>query len=255
MIERYAFCVKEMSASDTGPYQSKLFNFINRQVRQWGDRLGTAGRHLRVSIAWGAQAALYPFYLFFQAGRKAGHQFHQSESQSAQSLGHGENSGGSIEKINSDLPIQEVLSEEIENINIEDTSITIRGIASLLDTRSLVLVTSENCSLDILSREQQNALQSSIQQKLSKYAQRLSQAKQEQLPQSRSSLSWLGNLMQWVQQSPVAIATDLFGESRITYYSRIRKSGFFSPQSRVRTGNSYHRQKCRGIRNHPNLDG
>ena len=216
MIERYALCAKDMSASETGPYQSKLFNFINRQVQQWGDRLGTAGRHLRGSIVWGTQAALYPFYLFFQAGRKVGHQFHHSESQSTQSLGHGDSTGDSIEKINSDLTIQEVLSEEIENIDIEDTSITIRGIASLLETRSLVLVTSANCSLDILSQDQQHAIQRSIEQKLSNYAQRLSQAKQKQLSSGSSPLSWFSNLMHWVQQSPVAIAANLFEESQIT---------------------------------------
>ena len=205
-----------MSAPDTNPYQSKLFNFINRQVRRWGDRLGTAGRHLRFSIAWGAQAALYPFYLFFQAGRKAGHQFHQTGGQPAQSLGHAENANGSIEKIASDLPIQEVLREEIVNIDIEDTSMTIRGVASLVESQTLVLVASDNHLLNVLTQEQQNALQQSIQRKLSTYALHLSPTHQQPLTPASLPARWLGNVIRWVQQSPVAITANLFGESQIT---------------------------------------
>ena len=213
MIGKYALCAKDMSASETGPYQSKLFNFINRQVQQWGDHLGIAGRHLRGSLVWGTQAVLYPFYLFFEAGRKVSHQFHHSANQSAQSLGHAEEANHPIEKIDSDLPIQEILSEElVHNIPTKGTAITIRGIASLLENRSLVLITSDNCLLDILSQKQQAYLQQSIHHKLSTYAQYLSPAKQETLPPVHSQLSWLGELMHWLQQSPVAITTNLFGE-------------------------------------------
>ena len=66
-----------MSSSATGPYQSKFFNFLNRQSLKWRDRLETSARHLKVTVEWGVQILLYPAYLFLQAGRMAGQELKQ----------------------------------------------------------------------------------------------------------------------------------------------------------------------------------
>lgn len=55
--------------SVTQPYQSKLFNLINRQSRKFGDRWAQKLRQTKVATVWGLQAVLYPVYLFWQTTR------------------------------------------------------------------------------------------------------------------------------------------------------------------------------------------
>lgn len=66
----------------SSPYQSKLFNFLNRQSQQWRDRATMAARHLQVAAEWGVQILLYPIYLMVQAGRRTGQQLGLAASQS-----------------------------------------------------------------------------------------------------------------------------------------------------------------------------
>ncbi len=44
------------------PYQSRLFNFLNRQSIQWRDRLGETLRQIKVAAEWGVQAIVHPLY-------------------------------------------------------------------------------------------------------------------------------------------------------------------------------------------------
>ncbi|OKH26884.1 hypothetical protein NIES593_02295 [Hydrococcus rivularis NIES-593] len=126
-------------------------------------------------------------------------------------------------------------SRSTENLAVRSSSktakssqIIVRGIASSLQTRDLVLVTSDNQILDIFSGEQQKTLQKRIYWEIANfwYERRLQQEAANPFPELVSSfeqnsdnvlpparLFW--KVMHWVQTSPIAIAIDLFGESHL----------------------------------------
>ncbi|PSO73410.1 MAG: hypothetical protein BRC37_09585 [Cyanobacteria bacterium QH_3_48_40] len=86
-----------------------------------------------------------------------------------------------------------------------------QGVATLLETRTLVLVTSDNRVLDLLTPSQQQILQQRISLEVAEYW-------HQPLPMPRASyfpLQVFWKLMDWVQTSPVARAIDLFGESTL----------------------------------------
>ncbi|MBD1881748.1 hypothetical protein [Coleofasciculus sp. FACHB-T130] len=105
--------------------------------------------------------------------------------------------------------------------------IVVRGVATQLATRSVVLVTAENQILDILTPEQQQKLQHRIRWELANYWRqwRLAQAsgagmaaqlrppvnQRHLLPPVR--LFW--GAIAWMQKGPVAIAANLFQESTL----------------------------------------
>jgi hypothetical protein len=105
----------------------------------------------------------------------------------------------------------------------------IQGVATLLATRSLVLVTVENHILDILTPQQQQKLSSKISWEVANLRRqwRIAQASGRQFTQRPlttldkprlflpARLFW--QLMGWVQTSPVAIAANLFQESTLIY--------------------------------------
>ena len=67
-----------MSSAPPGRYQSRLFNFLNRQSQRLGDRYDRTVRQLKVAAVWGVQILLYPMYLMVQGGLAAGRQLSQS---------------------------------------------------------------------------------------------------------------------------------------------------------------------------------
>jgi hypothetical protein len=101
----------------------------------------------------------------------------------------------------------------------------IHGVASSIDTRSLVLVTIENHILDILTLEQQHHLQQRMVSELVSYhQQRRSLASSRftnflPLPSDRPNAFFpirvFYRLMTWMQTTPIAIATNLFQESQL----------------------------------------
>jgi hypothetical protein len=101
----------------------------------------------------------------------------------------------------------------------------IRGIALLLTTRSLVLVTNHNESLDILTLEQQQTLRQRISWDVAHY-QRYLKLRQHSIrlsplrPPKETSrvlppVRVFQQLMAWMQSGPVAIATNLFQEAAL----------------------------------------
>jgi hypothetical protein len=112
------------------------------------------------------------------------------------------------------------------------SSIFIRGVATQLDTRSLVLVTNHNQILDILDADQQTILQQRIIWEVAHYCRYL------RLRQSAAQLDVVRSpganspvfpgvrpfyqLMAWMQQGSVAIATNLFKEADLADSSAIR---------------------------------
>ncbi|HEY9694818.1 MAG TPA: hypothetical protein V6D15_21675 [Oculatellaceae cyanobacterium] len=131
----------------------------------------------------------------------------------------------------SPLAVNEEEGQELIAISgrqLQKVSKVITGVASLLTTRKLVLVTVDYHILDILTPEQQQKLQQRISLEISDYwrVTKLVQGRVRKFtgrvpisPEERSRLLppvrlfWL--LMAWVQFSPVALAANLFKESSL----------------------------------------
>ncbi|MFB8787715.1 MAG: hypothetical protein U7123_02410 [Potamolinea sp.] len=303
-----------MPSAPSGRYQSRLFNFLNRQSQRLADRLDSTVRHLKVAAVWGAQILLYPMYLMVQAGLAAGRQISTSARERFPQLQTATEEESQDNPPTSDTPIQRVLEElqslefqgqklaegllgegeaiafgaglspialKVENLqyylepcnlqlvppanlqlvpsskqyptnetdlsetadeitnhkNETDLSETadqitkqrclIRGVGSLLETRTLVLVTRENQILDILTQEQQQKLSAKIILGVADLRRqwRLAQEKASKVVSIRFSgrdnphvlppIRVFWELMAWVQTSPVAIAANLFQESTL----------------------------------------
>ncbi len=133
---------------------------------------------------------------------------------------------------NSISPLPYVVSDQdliaTSDVKLQKVRKVISGVASLLTTRKLVLVTVDNHILDILTPEQQQLIKQRISLELADYwrVTKLIQGRVGKFtgsvpisPEERSRLLppvrlfWL--LMAWVQFSPVALAANLFKESSL----------------------------------------
>ncbi|XHU96094.1 MAG: hypothetical protein JJP05_01035 [cyanobacterium endosymbiont of Rhopalodia gibba] len=230
-----------MPFSPSRPYKSKLFNFVNRQSLELRDRLVHIVRRLRVTAEWGTQILVYPFYLFVQAGRTVRRQLGQTVERI--SLSSGEISSFPL---NSDRPLNKVLQkiepwlasseflllEEVTQTQTDSGNLTqkftIQGIASVLDSCYLVLVKSNNQTVDLLSPSQQKIIQKLIQVETANYwyNRRFKLTQSRKTPGLISSFStnpqnvlppirWFWQGMRWMQTSPIATRLNLFGESFI----------------------------------------
>ncbi|NEO16605.1 MULTISPECIES: hypothetical protein [unclassified Moorena] len=127
----------------------------------------------------------------------------------------------------------------------------IKGVACLLDNRGLVLVTVENQILDILTPQQQQKLTSRISWEVADLLRKWRLAHSLDGKKASPSLATLDHppifppirlfwrLMAWVQTSPVAIAINLFGESRIISATRTLRE---RAVSKGQSATSNHRQ-------------
>lgn len=126
-------------------------------------------------------------------------------------------------------PLVQGASDHLSQIS-SDSPLEIQGIASLIKTQSLVLVTLHNHILDVLSLDQQHYLHQQIARELADYWRyhRVLKAAQRPLPpflpplptrpQALPPVRLFHQLMGWMQQGPVAIATNLFQESTLALY-------------------------------------
>jgi hypothetical protein len=199
----------------SGRYQSSFFSFLSQQSLRFKDKAQQVWRKAKIAAVWGAQIALYPVYLLFQSGRLAGKQMGNAVRQWLQLE--------AAESVPADTPIQKALAAAAGLVAAE--SIAIQGIASSLSDRSLVLVTTDFQILDVLTPAQQLELQRRIVWEMAIHWRQhriqiqdrgatflpLPQAQPRALPPVRAFWQWLA----WMQQSPVAIATNLFQESRL----------------------------------------
>ncbi|MGB8698727.1 MAG: hypothetical protein WCD18_04860 [Thermosynechococcaceae cyanobacterium] len=261
-------------------YQSRLFQTLQSQAQQWQDQLQLRWRQFKVATAWGAQIALYPFYLMFQAGRWSGRVFKPTATQGARRLV----AALGIDPIaETDQPIQNVLgalelqplpvaTEVCGSGNSHDWQVVLRpipqppkswparlgrilhqwrcqlqrvlplaptspwalaaaptftlprpmlfrGVASTLASRTLVLTTPDNQSLDILTLDQQRRLHQRIVWEIADAlrSQRLFQPDRQLpswqtwqtrpipiRPQWSLPVRVIHGLMAWVQQQPIA---------------------------------------------------
>jgi hypothetical protein len=112
----------------------------------------------------------------------------------------------------------------------------IRGFASILSTRSLVLVTERNTLLDILSPAQQQYLRHQIAWEVARLLRlrrlKVALTRLGYVPQPNASAHRLVRaflwLMQWMATTPVAIAANLFDEAEV---NRLPASEVSSPSS------------------------
>ncbi len=210
-------------ATSTGPYKSRFFNFINRQVIRFQDQVGKTIRHLKVATKWGVQILLYPIYLVVQTGRMVGHKLKPGTCLES-------------EQQPTDQPIERVLKAVqpwflLDNIPQNRGIVKIQGVANLLETGALVLVSKENQVLDILNLEQQERLHKSIIREIAHELYRehslgsatlFDSSPVRELPRIETKnpstvfpigLFW--QIMAWVERGSVAIAIDLFQESTL----------------------------------------
>jgi hypothetical protein len=122
------------------------------------------------------------------------------------------------------------------SVNSQTDKIEILGIASLLENKNLVAIARDNQILDILDSQQQEKLKKSITWEVANYYhdRRLLIESQQQVPDRLLNIDSNNNhvlppvrlfwqTMDWVQQSPVAMAIDLFDESKLPLrYPHIR---------------------------------
>ncbi|HEY9830917.1 MAG TPA: hypothetical protein V6D26_10075 [Stenomitos sp.] len=273
-----------MPSDSPGRYQSRFFNFLNRQSVRLSARVDRAVRQIKVAATWGVQILLYPAYLLTQVSLSAGRQL-SSEAEAGwpklKEITHKEpeheetapQADTPIQRVLREvttLPLPEVLGSVVlqPDLWVEDNSQAsngqmadngqlttpsrlefappqagseptiaqtrpgdvrheIQGVASLLETRSLVLVTIENQILDILTPQQQQKLAAKMSwevanlwrqrrlvqaSKLKNAAPRLSSLDQ---PRVLLPVRLFWKVMAWVQTSPVAIAANLFQESTL----------------------------------------
>lgn len=259
-----------MPSGSTGRYQSRLFNFLNRQSLRLTEQFDRTVRHVKVAAVWGVQILLYPVYLLVQTSLSVGRQL-RAEAEAGwpklKEFTHKEPQQQT--PLAADTPIQRVLEElkvgtlkveglkhsyQLQPANLEATNLqpanlqpanlagngyieqsstspeercVIQGVASLLTTRSLVLVTVENQILDILTPQQQHKLAAKIRWEVADFLHQRRLVQSSRLQKATPRLSELDqprvlwpvrlfwHVMAWVQTSPVAIAANLFQESTL----------------------------------------
>ena len=182
-------------------YQSRVFTFISNRTNQLKDTCTKGLRHLKVAVVWSGQILLYPLQLLAQATKIFPAQLPPPPQQRSlpspppvpdinieQALKLIAGAGYSIVRAPAPLTVDRwaIIDENLWNIEhshpddnwidgrmpqreIGDTSEQmtsrkpiIRGLSSLLIDRQLVLVTTENEILDILTSSQQHEIRRRI---------------------------------------------------------------------------------------------
>lgn len=103
------------SVPSSGPYQSRVFNFVAKRSRQLGDRLAVALRHAKVASSWGIQLLLYPIYVMVQGTRVVRQRLQpkQQPTSSDYSL----TSADDVVYPNSDVAVDRPIQEVLEALN------------------------------------------------------------------------------------------------------------------------------------------
>ncbi|NJO81004.1 MAG: hypothetical protein HC827_22560 [Cyanobacteria bacterium RM1_2_2] len=224
----------------TGRYQSRVFNFLSQQSLRLRDRSVQTWRQVKVAAVWGVQILLYPVYVGFQGTRLIEKQLQQTARQTLPRL----RSAGQALQVGKppsnsalptvDAPLQNVLQtvgKAALKVALTDAAPQIQGIASRLDTGSLVLVTAQNQLVD-LSFQQQTELTRRIAWETANYwrQRRLFASPQQSplvspflppvqpQPNALLPIRVLRKVMAWMQRGSVAVSADLFQESRLVVY-------------------------------------
>ncbi|MDJ0509640.1 MAG: hypothetical protein QNJ64_10355 [Crocosphaera sp.] len=224
-----------MDSPNHQPYKSRLFNFLNRQSLQWGDRLLLAAQYLRVGVEWSLQILIYPLYMMVQGIRATGKQLKLGWKKKALSPSKDTISASTP---NVDRPLKRVFREtehcltqnkedkgtkKSQKDNRQSSSIMVQGMASDIESKNLVLVAKDNKIIDILSEVQQQHLKKYIRLETASYWYDLKQNQRGELelintPENKHILPpirlfW--QIMRWMQTGTLATNIDFFGESSL----------------------------------------
>lgn len=178
-------------------YQSRLFNFFSRQSQRFGDSVGRTWRSCRVAANWSLEALVYPIFVLVQKAvnlkskqfklQEAPQQHLNSDDANIISDNSTPMSDTAIVRTleivrklpsrhaNSLNPVAEKLDyvKYHQQLEIDDTVKAylplVRGIATHLGDKHIVLVTADNKVLDILSLRQQQKLQDRIIAEVAEY--------------------------------------------------------------------------------------
>ncbi|MGB3199432.1 MAG: hypothetical protein WBA99_00930 [Nodosilinea sp.] len=245
-------------ATSFRPFQSQTVAHLVAGYRQMGRGVGQWLRQGRTAAVWGLQVVVYPLYAAVQGLRMGYRQLRATRPW--QPLWARLNGTRTPELVESDTPIRALLSVlqppvvpagkkqptgmSLVNrygrwlrqsragavltpgrwhlIPFQDS---IRGIASDLLTRQVVLVTVDNAIFTGLSDDQQQRLQRAVVLMLAEYSRlrrrhSLDHTLQQPWlplptpgPATLPPLRWLPVALRWLQTSPLAAATSLFGEA------------------------------------------
>ncbi|MEA5580291.1 hypothetical protein VB620_02930 [Nodularia harveyana UHCC-0300] len=178
-----------MSPGYSGRYQSKILNFVHLQTRRLTEKWNHSFRHLQVKTKWGVELLLYPLYQLLNPTVSASQTLEGKTTQPKWKL-------SPQTSPTADKPIKQVLAAvknlspqpeppplkfwgfvrsklfrhsptpvtitENSSENIQPYLPVIRGIATNLVGRNLVIVTGDNEILDILTPQQQAKLAARI---------------------------------------------------------------------------------------------
>ncbi|HBW56489.1 MAG TPA: hypothetical protein DEF27_01290 [Oscillatoriales bacterium UBA8482] len=218
-----------MSVAESGPYKSRFFNFISGGAQKFTDQSSRTWRYFKFATEIALQTALYPIYFILQTVRVTTQKLSPAIKQHLPQL----NSGVKSQPPNVDTPIIHILNTvTTETESLLENSITsqpaageIQGVASQIDSQTLVLVQKDNQILDSLTVEQQYQLQQRISLEVANYHyyyRNLAQHPQPFQPQLQpfshpihvvSPIRGFWQVLCWVQTSPIAVKINCFGES------------------------------------------
>ncbi|HLO86951.1 MAG TPA: hypothetical protein VK203_18380 [Nostocaceae cyanobacterium] len=235
-----------MSSGSSSRYQSKLFNFVFQQSRRLTEQWENSFRHFQVAAKWSLETLLYSFSQLFQPDEWEGKRLQPTATASPTPV-----------LPPSDAPIQQVL-EVVQNLPSDaaakaDLSVNpfawlgslwlkfvnkepeplppesrlqyhipeVRAIASQLSNRGLVLVTTDNRILDVLTTQQQVTLTNKITKLIGEYGHLVKLA---QIEQEKKLLPEINQIFHKLTGNDSQIAT--LPESQITFKSKSFNSSY-----------------------------
>ena len=229
--------VKTMTQS-TSPYKSRIFNFLNQQTHRLAEKCQQAARHFKIAAEWGIQAVVYSLQAIVQSVQQAGKQLQATPQPENAKLPETKISQNE-ETLPTDNPIQKVIEAAREVPLNEDfvkktlTSVTkqagvsqnsIQAVASLRETKNLVLVAAGNEILDILNHSQQQKLRQKILAETAYYARHRRQNEIQKLPENSPKptqtqqlppASPLNEIQTWVKTGPIGVAFNIIQDAAI----------------------------------------
>ncbi len=285
-------------ATSSRPFQSQTVARLVASYRQVARSAGQWLRQGRTAAVWGLQVALYPLYAAVQGARLGLRQLRARRPW--QGAWARLTEGNPPQLVASDIPIRSLLSV-IQPPTLPSSMVrsgglrlvnrygrwlkqsqagavltpgqwhrlslraTVRGIASDLATRRLVLITADNGVFNDLTDDQQQRLGQAIALMLAEYARGYRQIMLTQhlqqpglpLPQPKSSLflplRWIPKGLRWMQTSTLAAVTNLFGEAAQQRENQaiVLRKGYASQNNRRFPSEDIHLRKTFSQENFP----
>lgn len=232
-----------MSSESPKPYQSRLFNFLNRQSLRLRDKIVRTALQLKIGAELGIQILLYPIYLLVQAGRMLERQLEQ-KWQKSNFLDSTTSSELLSQSLLPEAPINEVLDTvncwlknnpdqvsidyNLKEHNVgEKVTPKIQGLTTYLENHHLALVTANNEFIELPEEYNQQLLQliswelanyyyhCRLQENLAKKFPSLVSSFQTTSPTILPPIRWFWRLIRWLQIGPIARGINLFNESNL----------------------------------------